>query len=173
MTGTAMQAHFRSMAAYSAWANARLLADAAALPEGAFERPVGVYFGSLKGTLDHLLQADRAWLHLLQGGSLRDLALPPLPADFAGHRAAREAQDATFTAWVQSLDDGWFEVPFEFVSGMQSWKGLTWRGTHGSTLTHVLNHQTHHRGQAHAALTLLGVKEPNALDLLVKGMLGQ
>jgi uncharacterized damage-inducible protein DinB len=34
-------------------------------------------------------------------------------------------------------------------------------------LAHLFNHQTHHRGQAHAALTLLGVREPHSLDLLV------
>ena len=34
-------------------------------------------------------------------------------------------------------------------------------------LAHLFNHQTHHRGQAHAALTALGIAEPVALDLLI------
>jgi uncharacterized damage-inducible protein DinB len=34
-------------------------------------------------------------------------------------------------------------------------------------LAHLFNHQTHHRGQAHAILTLLGVREPDGLDLLL------
>jgi uncharacterized damage-inducible protein DinB len=34
-------------------------------------------------------------------------------------------------------------------------------------LAHWFNHQTHHRGQAHAVLTLVGVTEPEPLDLLV------
>jgi uncharacterized damage-inducible protein DinB len=50
---------------------------------------------------------------------------------------------------------------------------MTHVGTNASTLTHLFNHQTHHRGQAHTALSLLGVKEPLALDILVKGFLGE
>jgi uncharacterized damage-inducible protein DinB len=38
-------------------------------------------------------------------------------------------------------------------------------------LTHVINHRTHHRGQAHAALTILGVAEPKPLGILIKGFL--
>jgi uncharacterized damage-inducible protein DinB len=34
-------------------------------------------------------------------------------------------------------------------------------------LAHLFNHQTHHRGQAHAILTRLGVAEPPPLDLLI------
>jgi uncharacterized damage-inducible protein DinB len=34
-------------------------------------------------------------------------------------------------------------------------------------LAHLFNHQTHHRGQAHAVLTLLGMAEPDPLDLLI------
>ena len=37
----------------------------------------------------------------------------------------------------------------------------------GPALTHLFNHQTHHRGQAHAALTILGIAEPASFDLLV------
>jgi uncharacterized damage-inducible protein DinB len=34
-------------------------------------------------------------------------------------------------------------------------------------LLHLLNHQTHHRGQAHACLSILTGGEPPSLDLLV------
>ena len=33
-------------------------------------------------------------------------------------------------------------------------------------LAHVFNHQTHHRGQAHACLSILTGAEPPSLDLL-------
>jgi len=34
-------------------------------------------------------------------------------------------------------------------------------------LVHLFNHETHHRGQAHAILTVRGVTEPDPLDPLI------
>ena len=62
-----MTGHFRQLAAYNRWANARLYAAALALPEEAYRRPTGVFFGSLHGTLNHLLLTDRVWLKRLTG----------------------------------------------------------------------------------------------------------
>jgi uncharacterized damage-inducible protein DinB len=167
------KAHFQDMAAYNRWANARLYADAATLTDEALNRDVGVYFQSLFATLTHLLQTDQAWTFLLQGGKLGAMALPAPPADLPGLYAARLAQDAEFVAWMDRIDATWLALPFTFVSGLGSSKGKSYAGTHASTLTHLFNHQTHHRGQAHTALRLLGVAEPRALDILVKGFLGE
>ena len=167
------QSHFQALALYSAWANQRISADARALPDGHAEKDVGVYFKSLLHTLTHLLQTDRAWLHILGGGSLQEMKLPPAPTTLADYFAHRSAQDAQFQQWIDGLPEAWFGRPFSFESGMQSWRGRVYRGTHASILAHVLNHQTHHRGQAHAALTILGVSEPQPLDILVKGMLNE
>lgn len=164
-----MKAHFQAMASYAEWANRQLFADAAALSDEQRARDVGVYFKSLFATLSHLLQSDRAWTFLLQGGALADMALPAPAGTFEALREARRDQDATFVAWIDRLDSDWFDRPFRFVSGLGQWKGHVYYGTHGSTLAHMLNHGTHHRGQAHAALTILGVAEPNALDILVMG----
>ena len=53
--------HFRQFAAYNAWANARLYEAALDLPDEPYRRQVGVFFGSLHGTLNHLLATDRIW----------------------------------------------------------------------------------------------------------------
>jgi uncharacterized damage-inducible protein DinB len=58
---------FRELAAYNRWANARLYAAAIALPDAVYRQPVGVFFGSLHGTLNHLLLTDRLWLKRLTG----------------------------------------------------------------------------------------------------------
>lgn len=165
-----MKAHFQTMASYSTWANRQVLANATVLSDEQRARDVGVYFKSLFATLSHLLQSDRAWTFLLQGGALADMVLPAPARTFDALCDARRDQDAAFMAWVDGLDSAWFDRPFRFVSGLGQWKGHVYDGTHGSTLTHVLNHGTHHRGQAHAALTILGVAEPNALDIIVSGV---
>ena len=45
-------------------------------------------------------------------------------------------------------------------------RGVPQRNRLGEILAHLFNHQTHHRGQAHAILTILGSPEPQPLDLL-------
>ena len=59
--------NFRQLAAYNGWANLRLYGAALELAEEAYRRPTGVFFGSLHGTLNHLLVADRVWLKRLTG----------------------------------------------------------------------------------------------------------
>lgn len=164
--------HFAAMAEYNRWANRRLYADAVALPAEAVHRDVGVYFRSLFATLEHIIQVDRAWAHLLAGGTLATLT-PRMPATgLDALRVERAAADEAFIARVAAIDTVWLDTPFEFASALPSWRGLVYRGTRSDMLSHVLNHQTHHRGQAHTALSLLGA-EPSALDILVKGMLGE
>ena len=61
------QEHFKLLAAYNRWANARLYAAALDLSELSYRLHTGVYFGSLHGTLNHLLLTDRLWLKRLTG----------------------------------------------------------------------------------------------------------
>ncbi len=60
-------ADFRQLAAYNAWANSRVYEAAAKLADEDYRRPTGVFFGSLHGTLNHLLLTDRLWLKRLTG----------------------------------------------------------------------------------------------------------
>ena len=58
---------FKQFAAYNKWANARLYAAVLDLPEPAYRLHIGVFFGGLHGTLNHLLLTDRLWLKRLTG----------------------------------------------------------------------------------------------------------
>ena len=62
-----MQEHFQIFARYNAWANQRLYAAADKLTPGEIEleRPAA-YFGSILGTLNHILAADRFWLDWIE-----------------------------------------------------------------------------------------------------------
>jgi uncharacterized damage-inducible protein DinB len=62
-----MKTHFVMMAKYNAWANARLFRMAGGLHDELYRKEVGAYFKSLHGTLNHLLSADRIWMHRLTG----------------------------------------------------------------------------------------------------------
>jgi uncharacterized damage-inducible protein DinB len=159
-----MKAHFVSLAKYNKWANDRLYSMAAALPDEAYRRDVGAYFASLHGTLNHLLTADRIWLRRLTGsgqhpGTLNAILYDDLPS----LRAARELEDERLIKMVEALDETAIERALEYAT----LSGAPQRQPLREILAHLFNHQTHHRGQAHVILTVLGVREPDPLDLLI------
>jgi uncharacterized damage-inducible protein DinB len=159
-----MKRHFTMLATYNRWANVRLYNMAAALPDELYRKPIGVYFKSLHGTLNHLLTADRIWMCRLQGrGDHPDKLNATIHDDLASLREARVAEDQRILDFVDSLDDAAVEKPWDY----QMLNGTPCRQPVHEILAHLFNHQTHHRGQAHAALTALGVSEPEPLDLLI------
>jgi uncharacterized damage-inducible protein DinB len=150
------------MAYYNQWANRRLYRMAAALSDAEYRRPTGVYFGSLHGTLNHLLSTDRIWLRILTTGIGNDLdpADVILFDDLPSLTAARIDEDARIVAFVDHLDEAQLEEVFAYKI-----EGHRQAQRRRAILAHLFNHETHHRGQAHAILTLLGVTEPDPLDL--------
>lgn len=158
-----MKQHFMMFAAYNDWANRRIYDAAGLMSEADFNRDVGVFFKSMMGTLNHLLAADRIWLKRFTGEGDAPAGLDAiLHADFASLRAARQAEDRRIVEWVGSLSD-------KALSGRFSYMTVTDMRTISQRLApaldHFFNHQTHHRGQAHAVLTIIG-QHSTLLDLI-------
>jgi uncharacterized damage-inducible protein DinB len=154
--------YFRSFARYNQWANRRLYAACAALPEPEYMKPRASFFGSLHATLNHILVADRIWMGRLVGHDPGIKALDQmLYGDLAGLRVAREAEDAQIIAFVEGLDEPTFNTTLRYKSmaGKAQATPLRW------VLAHLFNHQTHHRGQAHGLLSQTAVPPPE-LDLI-------
>jgi uncharacterized damage-inducible protein DinB len=61
------QEHFTMFSLYNRWANERVYGCAAQLTPEALSQDRGAFFGSLLGTLNHLLVTDRLWLSRLEG----------------------------------------------------------------------------------------------------------
>jgi uncharacterized damage-inducible protein DinB len=159
-----MKTHFVMMANYNEWANARLFRVAGTLHEALYRKDVGAYFRSLHGTLNHLLVADRIWMRRLTGtGEHPEKLNAILFEDLPSLHAARVEEDSRIIAFVQSLD----EAAFEEVLDYRTLNGTPQQQRRREILAHLFNHETHHRGQAHAILTVLGVAEPEPLDLLI------
>jgi uncharacterized damage-inducible protein DinB len=77
-------------------------------------------------------------------------------------RIAREKEDERIVSFVESLDEAQLESQLDY----RTLNGTPQRQPVGEILAHLFNHQTHHRGQAHMILTVLGVVQPDPLDLL-------
>ena len=92
--GNGMQAHFEQMARYNRWANRRLYDDAATLPDGVRKRPAGLFFGSIHGTLNHLLVTDYIWMRRFTNeGPVPQALSQILHDDCAYLLAAREREE--------------------------------------------------------------------------------
>ena len=158
-----MKTYFQMFASYNAWANARLYDAAAGLTDAQYRENRGAFFKSVHGTLNHLLVTDRVWMQRITGeGTAPDRLDAILFEDFAGLRAARENEDRRIIDHIASLDEAAF-------AGVIRYRRVSTPDMYEQPLTpavaHLFNHQTHHRGQAHALLTALTGKGPE-LDLL-------
>lgn len=159
-----MKQHFMMFAAYNQWANGRIYDAAGEINDEEFNRNVGAFFGSMMGTLNHLLTADRIWMKRFTGegdapaslDAIMHRALPVL-------RMARESEDRRIIDWVGGLGDKALSGRFTYMT-VSDMRTVSQRLA--PALAHVFNHQTHHRGQAHAILTILG-RPSVPLDLML------
>jgi uncharacterized damage-inducible protein DinB len=158
------QQHFRMLALYNLWANERLYAAAAQLTPEALAVDRGAFFGSLLGTLNHLLVTDRLWMSRLEGVSPRGTRLNQvLHEDFGELSAARRSQDEKIIAFVHDLDEERLAEPLDYATT----SGAAYSQPLHQVLAHLFNHQTHHRGQAHHLIGLaLGREKAPVLDLM-------
>jgi uncharacterized damage-inducible protein DinB len=158
-----MKRHFQMFAAYNRWANTELYQAAGKLSLEAYNRDVGAFFGSMNGTLNHILVADRIWMkRFSRTGDHPDKLDAILETEFQNLQLAREREDRRIIDWVESLDEDALEEEFSYRT-ITTPMDITQRL--GPAVSHLFNHQTHHRGQAHMILSVLG-ENPPSLDLL-------
>jgi uncharacterized damage-inducible protein DinB len=155
--------HLRRMARYNAWANRRLYGACEQLTDEEYYRPRQAFFGSIHGTLNHLLVGDRIWLARIEGKPSPQGRLDDQPCDrLAELAAARATEDARMI----DLVDGYAEDDLPRLVHY----GLVSRSEEAATplhlcWLHLFNHQTHHRGQVHDQLSQTDVAPP-PLDLI-------
>jgi uncharacterized damage-inducible protein DinB len=163
-SGAAMMLeHLRRMARYNAWANRRLYEACAQLPEVEYRKPRPAFFGSIHGTLNHLLVADRIWLARIEGKGVPRLQLDDQPCGtLAQLREARDVEDARMIQLVNGYGEDDLEKSVRYRLITQPDEAET--PLHVCWL-HLFNHQTHHRGQVHDQLSQTELAPP-PLDLI-------
>jgi len=150
----------RGLLAYTIWADREMVEALRAVPGADLERDTGSSFGSVLGTMAHILGAEQLWLSRLLGVPLRRL---PSLEDFP-----------SFEMLAASFEDFWPQLEFyiasltsEQLEGEFTWvnsRDETHRAPLRQVLLHVVNHSTYHRGQVASQLRQLGHRPP-ATDL--------
>ncbi len=162
------------MAAYNEWMNTRLYAAAANLPAQELAKDRGAFFGSIIGTLNHLVVADTIWLKRFATHPAGGTALDPVRAyahpaalneilftDLSALKSRRDAIDSAINAWAAALT----QEDLSHVLHYANTKGVKSRKRFSNLVTHFFNHQTHHRGQATTLLFQAG-QDVGVTDLL-------
>jgi uncharacterized damage-inducible protein DinB len=148
-------------ARYNRLANEKLYEACARLSDAEYRRGLGAFFGSVHGTLNHLLLGDRIWMARFEGGSHGSTGLDAILFEkFDALRDVREEMDRHIENFFSNLPKGFECGTVRYVNNA----GLDCEDPLGVILPHFFNHQTHHRAQVHTLLSQLGHKPPE-LDL--------
>lgn len=145
---------------YNDWANERILATAERAADEEFAKPNDFGWGSLKGALVHLMDAEYAWRVLLQDGEQVEWLQPEDFATVAAIRARWAAEREAFWRYLDSLSSDDLSATISYDGDETRYRAL-WH-----CLAHVVNHGTQHRAECAALLTGFG-HSPGNLDFTV------
>jgi len=162
----------RGFAMYNREFNLSLFNKVAELSESDLKKDMGAFFGSIHGTLNHILLVDRIWLGrfatAVPGMSALDGAdlvyefsslRQELCSDFTELLRQRQITDHVITNWVEELSDKVLAQTMRYSNS----KGHVREHPVWLAVAHMFNHQTHHRGQITTLLYQLG-HDPGVTD---------
>jgi uncharacterized damage-inducible protein DinB len=154
----------RKLAYANMLANDRLHEAISTLAPGEFEAIRTSFFPSLVATLNHILIIDWFYIDALEGGTLGPKAWEnriPFP-DPVELRTAQHASDRRLLDFCQGLSDDNLSRPVQIHR-----TGRIQLERCDDVLSHLFQHQTHHRGQAHAMLSGTSIKPPQLDEFIV------
>lgn len=171
-----IKTHFIRMADYNQRMNHQVYDACAKLSADQLSRDCGAFFGSPLGILNHILVGDLLWLacfslHAQGYNSLIALKALPSPValdellygDFPSLIAARQRVDTAIKQWLVSevsADD------FNRTLRYRNSKGQVSEREFAGLVSHLFNHQTHHRGQLSTVLFQYDI-DVGVTDLLI------
>ncbi|MGZ5050202.1 MAG: DinB family protein [Methylobacter sp.] len=166
--------HVVLLASYNAWMNSKLYEAAATLAPNEIAADRKAFFGSILGSLNHIVVGDTIWLKRFATHPSNHAALEPIRRDPAPQALDqvlfdnlpalwkhRQQLDQTINTWATSLT----EADLEYSLSYKNMKGMPANKRFSSLVLHFFNHQTHHRGQATTLLSQAGL-DVGATDLL-------
>ena len=143
------------LALYNRLANERLYDACAMLTDAERKKSRPAFFGSIHGTLNHIMVGDRIWLARFEGDDAPSTNLDAvLYEEFVALRDARREEDARIEKFAATVDDAFLSGTIHYRNN----EGRDFADPVDMLVIHFFNHQTHHRGQVHCLLTQFGVK---------------
>ena len=166
--------HIALMATYNQWMNRKVYDTAGTLTHAQLTLDRQAFFGSILGTLNHLMLGDTVWLKRFAEHPANFAALAPLngvatPGDLKQLAFANLAELSAHRAWLDQLIIDWthslHEPHLDQRLRYHNMRGVAAEKPFFGLLVHFFNHQTHHRGQVTTLLSQAGV-DVGVTDLL-------
>ncbi len=166
--------HIALMAHYNQWMNRKVYDAAGTLTDEELALDRKAFFGSILGTLNHLMLGDTVWLKRFAEHPADFSALVPLrtiatPADLKQLAFANLGELSAHRTWLDQLIVDWanslHESHLDQRLRYHNMRGVGAEKPFFGLLVHFFNHQTHHRGQVTTLLTQAGV-DVGTTDLL-------
>lgn len=171
-----LKEHFELLSVYNQWINSKIYEAAGQLSAAELAKDRGAFFGSILGTLNHIVVGDTIWLkrfasHPSCQKSLQEVAGLQNPTslnqmvfnDFGRLFEHRTWLDSNIINWIAELS----EDDLGFILSYHNSKGIPANKRYSSLVLHFFNHQAHHRGQVSTLLLQAGVNI-GATDLLAQ-----
>ncbi|MBM6447722.1 MULTISPECIES: DinB family protein [Pseudomonas] len=158
--------HICLMAIYNDRMNAKVYEAARSLTDEELSVDRKAFFGSILGTLNHLVVGDTIWLKRFAQHPANYLALEPIrqlpaPQSLDQLLLSNIRELSTYRGWLDQVIVEWSraitESDLDYTLNYTSMKGAPADKSFYGLVMHFFNHQTHHRGQATTLLSQAGV----------------
>ncbi|MBO6510405.1 MAG: DinB family protein [Roseibium sp.] len=146
---------YQRMAKYNAWMTGKAYATADKMSDADRKEDRGAFFKSIHSTLNHLLFGDRAWMNQFTAGGYKVGAMgEDLYADYAELKSQHLAICQDIEDFAATLTPDWLDGTLEWTSRGD---GKFRKRPRWICVTHMFNHQTHHRGQLSTLFSQAGL----------------
>ena len=141
---------------YTYWANQRYFAIAEGLDDGQLHRMLGHSWGDVHATLVHMMSSEWVWMQRWHGlspkGHLDQAEYPTLPA--------LKKRWGEVEAEMRGFIEGQTEESLLKPMAYTNFRGEKFRVPLWQMLAHIVNHETHHRGELASMFALMNVSHP-------------
>ncbi len=145
---------------YNEWANGKVLEAASGLGAEDFSHSRGASFGSIEGTLAHVMAGQVVWLERwMRGANRRSLMELQSLRGFEAIRGALAESHRGLRDFAASLTEERLDEVLAYTDSRgQAHERVLWQ-----LMLHVANHGTQHRSEAAMVLTDMG-RSPGEID---------
>lgn len=141
-----------TMFRHNLWANMRILERCAELNNEQLNTAISGTFGSIHGTLQHIVSAERSYFSRISTGEPHRRSNDEPPMTFEEMMESARISGTGFVEWAP-------KVQVEDTV-LVNWEGEPREVPKTIILTQVINHATEHRAQIMATMTQLGIQPP-------------